>query len=306
MYSTQQDSPCLSLHLGTPPAPAWSTGLPVLAGESSESLFPSASPVGHYGHFSLFEADGFTLGAAFGATEGDLTENAFRLYLDLFRASRGKHLCRIWNYVPGINGRDASGLEHYQAFCKGRSLAFEARYGAAFTPALPSASAVGTDAGRLLVVFAAHPQAPEHRENPLQLPAYQYPAAYGPRPPSFARASIVDTGSRRHVFVSGTASIRGHETVAAGDLGGQLDCTLENLRVILERCDLRPDTPAVPGMQRHIKVYVRNPGDAGPVMERLNRELLHPGDRVSCLRSDICRADLAVEIELSILNAPGR
>jgi enamine deaminase RidA (YjgF/YER057c/UK114 family) len=221
----------------------------------------------------------------------------------LFAAAGGLNLCRIWHYVPYINRLGLRGLENYQAFCHGRSVAFEEKYGAGFKRRLPSASAVGTEDEQLTIVFAACATEPKHCENPKQVPAYNYPKKHGPRSPSFSRATIVPAGPLSDVFISGTAAIEGHETVAAGDTAGQIVQTLHNLRVISQTCGLGDDLGATRGGERHFKVYLRNDADLTPVKAALGRSLFTATDRVSYLRSDICRAELNLEIEATVLGA---
>jgi hypothetical protein len=48
----------------------------------------------------------------------------------------------------------------------------------------------------------------------------------------------VTAGGRRWTFVSGTAAIKGHGTVCAGDLAGQIACTLDNMRLVSRECGL--------------------------------------------------------------------
>ena len=275
-------------------------GIPVLAGATVESLFDPTSPLERVGLFTLFETGGWRLGVATVSAETGLEEETCRIYRDLFAATGSWHLARVWNYVPAINHLGESGLENYRVFCRGRSLAFENQYGSTFKALLPAASAVGSKTSRLTVAFAASRARPRHVENPLQVPAYDYPADYGPRPPSFARATLVQTGATPSLFVSGTAAIRGHVTMAPGDTLGQLDYTLENLRTISSACGLK-NTLVLPGAEKRMfKVYLRNPADLPAVAARLEQELLHPGDIVSYLHADICRESLNVEIEASL------
>ena len=63
---------------------------------------------------------------------------------------------------------------------------------------------------------------------------------------------------RRDVFVSGTAAIKGHETVALGDTRCQLEHTLENLRHIFQVAGLGADLRAGPAEARHFKIYLRH------------------------------------------------
>jgi chorismate lyase/3-hydroxybenzoate synthase len=48
-------------------------------------------------------------------------------------------------------------------------------------------------------------------------------------------------------------------------------------------------------------VYLRHAEDLPAVATVLDREMLQPTDRVSYLRSDICRRELNVEIEASLI-----
>jgi hypothetical protein len=218
-------------------------------------------------------------------------------------AAAGHHLYRIWNLVPDINGVGGTGLENYRAFCRGRAEAFEAALGGGYGRRLPAASALGTTDPRLLVAFLAGTVPGRHVENPAQVPAYEYPAEHGPKPPSFARATVVDRGDRRDVFVSGTSAITGHATVAPSDTRGQLDCTLENLRLISGACGLGERLGAGACESRHFKVYLRHPAELAAVRPALEAALLQPGDHVSYLGADICRSALNVEIEVAVRGA---
>src|SRR5690606_18758705 len=144
------------------------------------------------------------------------------------------------------------GLETYRVFCRGRSLAFER---AGWAGPVPAASAVGGPPGMIAVLFAAARETPQARENPEQMPAYEYPSDYRPRSPRFARAMQVPADGRVWTFVSGTTAIKGHRSMATGDLGGQIACTLDNLRLISEACGLGGNLGASAGAERHFKIY---------------------------------------------------
>jgi enamine deaminase RidA (YjgF/YER057c/UK114 family) len=298
--ATAESSP-LQITFGPDRSGIFYAGLPVIAGETVENLFRTAQPAGKVGALTLFRMDDWLLGAATVRLTAGLEAAAHRLYLDIFQAAHRLHLARVWNYVPAINESGPGGLENYRLFCRGRSLAFEEHHGVGFKALLPSASAVGCGSGTITVSFAASATVPRHIENPLQVPAYDYPADYGPRAPSFARASVVSGGGKTAtVFISGTAAIRGHATVAPNDLRGQMDCTMENLREISSACGLGPDLDRGGRAERHFKVYVRNAADQLAIATRLEREFLGSSDRVSYLQADICRETLLVEIEATL------
>ncbi len=295
--------PPLKITLGADQSGVFDAGLPVLAGEAVENLFGNARPAGRAGSLALFQTDEWLLGAATVALQGNLEEVSHRIYEDIFQATRGRHLARFWNYVPAINEPGPGGLENYRIFCRGRSLAFEQHYGTGFRAMLPSASAVGSKARALTVAFAACAVLPRHVENPLQVPAYDYPGEYGPRAPSFARATIVPGRERATVFISGTAAIRGHATMGPDDLSQQLECALENLQEISIACGLGTQLDRRGGSMRHFKVYVRHPGDHPQIAAALEQKFLTSEDRVSYLQADICRAPLLVEIEATVFGA---
>lgn len=304
MSSVTAEPSRLKLAFGRDRSGWFDAGLPVLAGEPVENLFGGAEPVGRAGAFALFRREDWLLGAACVATSPGLEATSHSQYLEMLHAVSGLNLARIWNYVPGINEPGPSGVENYRAFCRGRSLAFESEFGAGFKASVPAASAVGSRSAALTMVFAACRAVPRHVENPLQVPAYDYPAEYGPRAPSFARASIVPHPRQPTVFVSGTAAIRGHATVAPHCTRDQLDCVLENLHEISRACGLGADLAVGPEGARHFKVYIRHAVDQPSVAAILEKRLLHPGDVVSYLHADICRAPLNVEIEVTICRRP--
>lgn len=300
MPTATAELPPLRITLGVDETGVFDAGLPVLAGDTVEELFGRARPAGRVGALALFEAQGWLLGAATVPLVGGLERASHDLYGSIFTAAQGRHLARIWNYVPAINEAGPGGLENYRAFCRGRSLAFEQHYGRGFKVLLPSASAVGSKAAALTVAFAACPGSLRHVENPLQVPAYDYPDDYGPRAPSFARATVVAGPEHATVFISGTAAIRGHATIAPHSTRLQLECALENLAAISAACGLGPGLAAGSGAARHFKVYVRHAADLPLVSTILQEQLLADTDRVSYVQADICRAELLVEIEASL------
>ena len=290
----------LKIALGPDATGVFDVGVPVLAGEAVEHLFGDAQHTGHAGSLSLFQAGDWQLGAATVPLTGGLEDATHKLYASILEATRGVNLARIWNYVPAINSPGPSGTENYRLFCRGRSHAFEQHHGAEFKIHLPSASAVGSKSAHLTVVFAANPAMPRHVENPLQTPAYDYPQEYGPRAPSFARATVVPDGQGSTVFISGTAAIRGHATVAPQSTRLQLEYTLENLDGISRACGLGAALDKGGAAARHFKVYVRHAEDQPLVAAILQRDLFTSHDRVAYLQAEICRATLLVEIEASL------
>lgn len=231
----------------------------------------------------VWQSDGLLFGAA--AVDEtipleDLSREHYARLIEHVRASGYPYFLRMWNFVGGIN--EVEERERYQLFCAGRHDAFVAA-GYHHDVDLPSASAVGTPGRGLITYFLASREPGVQVENPRQIAAYDYPPQYGPKSPSFSRATVW----RDTVFVSGTSSVVGHRTVHAGDVDAQLEETLRNLEVVLGQTGRALDSVIA------AKTYIRNAEDYPRVAARLAE--VFPVNLY--LEADICRKDLLLEIE---------
>jgi chorismate lyase/3-hydroxybenzoate synthase len=213
-----------------------------------------------------------------------LEQTAYDLYAQLIERARMSgypYFVRMWNYVGDINDHD-EGRERYQLFCAGRHDAFLAA-GYHHDVDLPAASAVGMRGRGLIVYFLAAREPGVQVENPRQIAAYHYPHEYGPKSPSFSRATVWND----RVFISGTSSVLGHATVHQDDAGAQLEETLKNIEVVLAQTGRTLDNVI------SAKTYIRRASDYESIAARLEGVL--PSNLY--LEADICRADLLLEIE---------
>jgi chorismate lyase/3-hydroxybenzoate synthase len=229
-----------------------------------------------------------------------IEERAREAYLQIVETVRSEgypNLIRVWNHFPRLLEHE-SGLERYQAFCAGRSLGFELE-GFKLDGDLPAASAVGSSGEGLVVVFLATKREVSSVENPRQLSAFRYPPRYGPRSPSFARATVVDWGRESQLYVSGTASIVGHESVHLGDPLAQLRETAENLRLVLASATCNRITTLLDAPNPLYRIYVRHERDFPAIREALT-PVIGAAARRLVLRGDICRDELLLEIELVV------
>ncbi len=240
--------------------------------------------------------------------EHGLQAAARRAYTDLFAvlaANPCPHLLRLWNYLADIN-RESDGVERYRQFNAGRQLAFIEAQRSAFEGS-PAACALGTRDGPLRVYFLAGRTPPVPIENPRQVSAYHYPSAYGQRSPTFSRAALADVGSgRTALFISGTASIRGHATVHVGDVRRQTEESLANIAALREVAGARAGLP-FPASELLSTVYLRRAADLAVVREVFEHAVgPHSVAARSAiyLQADICRADLLVEIEAHAFAGP--
>jgi enamine deaminase RidA (YjgF/YER057c/UK114 family) len=249
-----------------------------------------------FGSVAIEEADLAGAGGSDPRTPLEIaTDRAYRQMYATLAAAGTPHLVRVWNYLPEIN-IDTHGLERYRQFNTARHEASLA-CGRAIAGGVPAASALGAASGSpLTIYFLASRRAPAFIENPRQVSAYRYPAQYGPRSPAFSRATVLGAGSAAVLFISGTASIVGHQTLHAGDPAAQTRETLVNIEALLaqaaRRCDM--ETLALETLQ--YKVYVRDPRELPAIRAELE-SALGPRAALLYLKADICRRDLSVEIE---------
>lgn len=242
--------------------------------------------------------DGFAVAAGNGAFSAlnRVTDTAYRNLFALIDELGYPGLFRAWNYFPAINA-EADGSERYWQFNAGRQDAFVGS-GRSTKGNVPAACALGSVAGPFVLYFLALRDVPLAIENPRQICAYHYPQRYGPRSPTFARANLALSHEPPVLFVSGTASIVGHQTLHPDDVVAQTAESLRNIEAVL--AEARRVAPQA-GLQLDdlaYKIYVRNPADFGAVRATFRQ---HVASDVPALflQADVCRADLLVEIEAS-------
>ena len=246
--------------------------VPVLWGATSE-LIINLPPGSHgetsrTGEFQILQQLGDLGGVAVCPIDGNLEEASFECYRTLFALlGTAHHPYRVWHYVSAINDR-VKGLENYQTFNIGRRRAFDDHFGEGAEAQMPAASAVGIPSPHFVMAFVAGSGRPRFLENPRQTPAYHYPQSYGPKSPSFARAAV----TKDLVYISGTASIRGHETVRVGDIDGQLEVTVENLELLVKELDYDSWEAVTRQPKYALKVYLRHATDLPRIQGKLERQ----------------------------------
>jgi chorismatase len=227
----------------------------------------------------------------------EATRGAYDAAFELIRDLGYPNVFRLWNFVSDITAKNSAGLEVYQEFCASRAEAYEANPETQHM--MSAATGIGALGGGISFhVLASRSGRVTNIENSRQVPSYRYPRRYGPKPPSFARASHLSLGGESTVFVSGTASILGHETAHPGDVEMQCRTTLENIEHLISADNLAPY--GLPGHRLHdlrqVKVYVKHRSDLD-LVTKVCREVLSPEVEPAVFGVDICRSDLLVEIE---------
>ena len=223
-----------------------------------------------------------------------------------------KHMVRQWNYMEQIfqfvqlNDQQR---QNYQLFNEVRS---EYYTRARMTSGFPAATGIGTDFNGVTIECLAVKGDKSLKiipvGNPKQLHAYQYGQTVlkgdpqkqrtTNQPPLFERAKLITDGQHSRVFVSGTASIVGQETIGINDLKKQAWTTIENMEALTGAENLKaccPGLTVIPDRYAYVRVYVKHQKDIPEVKQICQG---HFGDvPMSFLRADICRDNLLVEIE---------
>jgi enamine deaminase RidA (YjgF/YER057c/UK114 family) len=283
---------------------AW-IDMPVLDGSSSMfEVWTSAQPVVREDAGELVAArnEEFLFGCLQTKLDCGLDTASYLAYGRIFDFidSRGYgQLLRVWNYFPQINA-DADGLERYVRFNIGRHEAFAAKGRVAGTDT-PAACALGSRGNHLVIYFLAAKQPGQRVENPRQTSAFHYPAQYGPRSPNFARAMLTQTVGKPLLFVSGTASIVGHETLHIDNAPAQARETVANIQAVIAQAQLAGLDYSNANANLLLKTYLRHPHDLAMVRNCLLQSF-GTAAKTLYLQADICRADLLLEVEAVYLN----
>jgi chorismate lyase/3-hydroxybenzoate synthase len=260
----------------------WSAGAPVECGRDGGFGYAHSADV-------LFGQVSFDGVAAF----ADAVQDAYARIVAFCEQRGYPHLLRCWNYFGDIHAGGGD-RERYRQFCVGRHRALALFSG--FEQRLPAATVIGSRERDALVYVLAAREPGLQVENPRQVPAFRYPSSYSPLPPSFSRALLkrwpgVPGGEQ--LFVSGTASVVGHESHHPDNTAAQLAETLANLRALLAAAG---GEGGAPWRAAGLKAYLRRREDLPRVREALASEFGADAP-VLLLEGDICRTDLSVEVE---------
>jgi chorismate lyase/3-hydroxybenzoate synthase len=203
---------------------------------------------------------------------------------------------RFWNYVPGIVDVLGPGMDRYMAFNRGRHAAYAAGWGGnePHTSVVPTASAIGVAGQDLVIDCLASDTRGTPVDNPRQIAPWRYSPRYGPKPPCFARGTLISLEGRRVLLVAGTASIVGEESRHPGDIHGQMLEIVRNLEALILNAGVAARNPLQ--QLTDARIYVVRPEDIDPVELEL-RGRTGENVRVETSLARVCRAELLVEIE---------
>lgn len=218
-------------------------------------------------------------------------------------------IIRQWNYIEKITACDATGHQHYQDFNDARSLFYN---GVEWTTGYPAATGIGTQWGGIMIdVDALLCKDGSVRilgvDNPLQIAAHAYSqnvllgekdaALPQKSTPKFERAKAVWKEDHGFVYVSGTAAIRGEQSLEGVGIEQQTLTTLENIEYLVSRDNL--NSSGIPATENAtlitFRVYVKRWED----MEKAKLVVTerYPDLPAIYTLTDVCRSELLIEIE---------
>jgi len=254
------------------------------------------------GNINIAYNDDFLSGCTYFMGNDNLSVNTKKAYDEIFDCisnKKFKYIYRIWNYIPEIN-KDQADIERYKSFCYGRAISYKENYNEFYK--LPaSATGIAKKNSNVINTYFLASNNPNihYLENPLQTPAYYYPKKYGVESPSFSRACTLAVQGKNKVFVSGTASILGSETVFEGNLYKQFETTVNNISVLISKQNFKNHSLENGYSLQDLsllKVYYRHSKDR-KIVEDLCKKHFSRKTQICYLNVDICRENLLIEIE---------
>jgi len=226
-----------------------------------------------------------------------LTHKAYCEVYECLQSTACNHLLRTWNFFPQITDKDSQRApqNRYEVFCHGR---LQAMHDSGIkTQVYPAATVIGSHDNNLQIYFLASDTPGTAVENPRQTSAYLYPVDDNHTQPLFSRGLLKTWGQRTHFYVSGTASIVGHETLHIDDVCAQLNESINNIETLVAHANDKHHTQLnAQDDLLYMKVYIRHREDVEQINQVLAARLSNTTPR-ALLLGDMCRENLLVEIE---------
>ncbi len=194
-------------------------------------------------------------------------------------------IVRQWNYIEQITSSDSEG-QHYQLFNDARSELYNS---CEWQRGYPAATGIGATYGGVVIdVDFVVGERVTPIDNELQVSAHKYSKGVligehdNRSTPKFERAKLVGD----LLYISGTAAIRGEESLVGVDAAEQTRITLSNIDELLRASEC--------GNISSLRVYIKHRDDYPQIREVV--ESYAPNQAIY-LFADICRDELLMEIE---------
>ena len=212
-------------------------------------------------------------------------------------------IVRQWNYIGNIVSYK-DGKQNYQEFNDARSRYYAK---AEWRNGYPAATGIGSTDG-IIVGGIAFKKADSTGvypiDNPLQVAAHVYSksvlidddANAVKSTPKFERAKLIETAGGAYCFVSGTAAIRGEESVDPTSAKLQTIKTIENIEYLVSKENLvRFGCKPYELKYAFLHIFIKHAEDYEAVRSVV--EEAYPSVTALYSLADVCRSELLVEIE---------
>ncbi|MFV0418492.1 MAG: Rid family hydrolase [Dysgonomonas sp.] len=217
-------------------------------------------------------------------------------------------IIRQWNYIERITDFEGE-HQHYQSFNDARSHFYSKTN---WDNGYPAATGIGTQHGGIMIdVIATMPKKENYiyvpLDNKLQVAAYDYSqdVLLGAEDkifkekttPKFERAKAVTDGKQGRVYISGTAAIRGEDSLTNVGIEEQTRTTIENIKYLISKENLKEaGIHAISDSSIDmLRIYLKNAEDTQVVKDYMDN--LFAAIPASYLLADVCREELLIEIE---------
>lgn len=216
-----------------------------------------------------------------------------------------EHIIRQWNYIENIlelKSENEKQFQKYQLFNEARNSFYK---GKQLATGYPAATGIGMKNGGLVIDFIAWKSSGITEvypiNNPKQIASYQYgqEVLIGANrekkhksPPCFERGKLICANGSSTLYVSGTASILGEETIGYNDIKKQTITTINNINVIQEESvNQCRDVNKI----KHVRVYLKSKKDFQLIKGICTKA--YGEIPIVYVLADVCRDNLLIEIE---------
>lgn len=216
-------------------------------------------------------------------------------------------IVRQWNYIERITEFEGN-YQHYQAFNDARTHFYA---DTKWQKGYPAATGIGVARGGIMIDFNAikgDQITILALDNSLQVPAHVYSQEVllgaedktfkNKTTPKFERGKAVISEGSSMSYISGTAAIRGEDSLESVDVITQNTITMENIDFLVSCDNLKKNGLQIKlnnPVYQLLRVYVKNQSDCKEVEKYMTDN--YPIAEKCYLHADVCREELLIEIE---------
>ena len=207
-------------------------------------------------------------------------------FLHIVRESNMK-LIKIWHYIPQLLRKYKNNKTNYSLFCDAREVIYKKYHN---NLSYPAATVIGIEGKKLIMYFiAANCETYNALENKRQVSAYDYPQDIFFEKPMFSRAVnfSIEQDQSSKIIISGTASIKGYQSMHPNNIAKQLDESLKNYKIFSD----------IKNKLNVCRIYVSKEQKSNIKIIEEKLDNYFKKNQYALLYGDICREELLIENE---------